>query len=92
MSAIYTYWIIQEILPDLQKSLESLEHIYVKSPLTGAAVPLSGLVDTDSYKIGPLSINHQGQSPPVPGRDPHLQPLCRRRARRRGRGHQQGGA
>jgi multidrug efflux pump subunit AcrB len=26
-------------------------------------VPLSALVDTDSYKIGPLSINHQGQFP-----------------------------
>jgi multidrug efflux pump subunit AcrB len=58
-----TYWIILEILPNLQTSLESLEHIYVKSPLTGAAVPLSALVDVDSYKIGPLSISHQGQFP-----------------------------
>jgi multidrug efflux pump subunit AcrB len=31
--------------------------------LTGAAVPLSALVDTDSNRIGPLSINHQGQFP-----------------------------
>ena len=58
-----TYWVILEILPDLQTSLESLDHIYVKSPLTGAAVPLGALVDVDSYKIGPLSINHQGQFP-----------------------------
>ena len=58
-----TYWIILEILPDMQTSLESLEHIFVKSPLTGAAVPLSALVDVDSYKTGPLSINHQGQFP-----------------------------
>jgi multidrug efflux pump subunit AcrB len=58
-----TYWVIEEILPQLQKSLESLDRIYVKSPLTGAAVPLSVLVDVDSYKIGPLSINHQGQFP-----------------------------
>jgi hydrophobe/amphiphile efflux-1 (HAE1) family protein len=58
-----TYWIILEILPDLQASLESLDRIYVKSPLTGAAVPLSALVDVDSYKAGPLSINHQGQFP-----------------------------
>ena len=58
-----TYWIIEEILPHLQKSLESLDRIYVKSPLTGAAVPLRALVDVDSYKIGPLSINHQGQFP-----------------------------
>jgi multidrug efflux pump subunit AcrB len=58
-----TYWIILEILPNFQTTLESLERIYVKSPLTGAAVPLSALVDVDSYKIGPLSINHQGQFP-----------------------------
>src|ERR1700678_87404 len=58
-----TYWIILEILPEMQRTLESLDRIYVKSPLTGAAVPLSALVETDSYKIGPLSINHQGQFP-----------------------------
>src|SRR5258708_6317852 len=58
-----TYWVILEILPDLQKSLDSLDRIYVKSPLTGAAVPLSALVDTDSYQVGPLSVNHQGQFP-----------------------------
>jgi hydrophobe/amphiphile efflux-1 (HAE1) family protein len=58
-----TYWLILEIPPDLQHNRASLDRIYVKSPLTGAAVPLSALVDTDSYKIGPLSINHQGQFP-----------------------------
>ena len=58
-----TYWIILEILPELQSSLKSLDRLYVKSPLTGAAVPLSAVVNTDSYKIGPLSINHQGQFP-----------------------------
>jgi HAE1 family hydrophobic/amphiphilic exporter-1 len=58
-----TYWIILEVLPDLLPTLESLDRIYVKSPLTGAAVPLSAVVDVDSYKIGPLAINHQGQFP-----------------------------
>jgi hydrophobe/amphiphile efflux-1 (HAE1) family protein len=58
-----TYFLILEILPDLQTSLESLDRIYVKSPLTGAAVPLSALVDADSYTTGPLSVNHQGQFP-----------------------------
>jgi hydrophobe/amphiphile efflux-1 (HAE1) family protein len=58
-----TYFLILEILPELQSSLESLDRIYVKSPLTGAAVPLSALVDSDSYKTGPLSVNHQGQFP-----------------------------
>jgi multidrug efflux pump subunit AcrB len=58
-----TYFIVLEILPELQTSLDSLDRIYVKSPLTGAAVPLSALVDADSNRIGPLSINHQGQFP-----------------------------
>jgi hydrophobe/amphiphile efflux-1 (HAE1) family protein len=58
-----TYWIILEVPPEMQKTLESLDRIYVKSPITGAAVPLSAVVDVDSYKIGPLSINHQGQFP-----------------------------
>src|SRR5215470_12136343 len=58
-----TYWIILEILPDQQRTLASLDRLYVKSPLTGAAVPLSTLVDVDSSKVGPLSIAHQGQFP-----------------------------
>src|SRR3984893_8894015 len=58
-----TYFLILEVLPDMFVTLESLDRIYVKSPVTGAAVPLSALVDIDSYKIGPLSINHQGQFP-----------------------------
>jgi hydrophobe/amphiphile efflux-1 (HAE1) family protein len=60
-----TYWIILEILPEQQKDLASLDLLYVKSPLTGGAVPLSALVDVDSGKVGPLSIAHQGQFPAV---------------------------
>jgi HAE1 family hydrophobic/amphiphilic exporter-1 len=58
-----TYWLILEIPPDQQHNRASLERIYVRSPLTGAAVPLSTLIDTDSQKIGPLSVNHQLQFP-----------------------------
>ena len=58
-----TYFIILEVLPDMVVSLDTLDHIYVKSPLTGAAVPLSALVEFNSHKVGPLSINHQGQFP-----------------------------
>src|SRR5262249_39728836 len=42
-----------------------LDRLYVKSPLTGGAVPLSALVDVDTSKVGPLSIAHQGQFPAV---------------------------
>jgi hydrophobe/amphiphile efflux-1 (HAE1) family protein len=58
-----TYWLIMEIPLEQQTTVESLDRLYVKSPLTGAAVPLSALVDVDSYAVGPLSINHQGQFP-----------------------------
>jgi hydrophobe/amphiphile efflux-1 (HAE1) family protein len=60
-----TYWILLEILPDLQKDLASLDRLYVKSPLTGGAVPLSTPVDVDTSKVGPLSVAHQGQFPAV---------------------------
>jgi HAE1 family hydrophobic/amphiphilic exporter-1 len=60
-----TYGVIEEILPELQESIASLERIYVKSPLTGSAVPLSSLVNVDSKQVGPLSISHQGQFPAV---------------------------
>jgi HAE1 family hydrophobic/amphiphilic exporter-1 len=49
-----TYWVILEVAPDLQQSFDSLERIYVKSPLTGRAVPLSVLVDIDFSRVGPL--------------------------------------
>src|SRR5262249_1168444 len=39
------------------------DRIYIKSPLNGAAVPLSSLVTIDSSKVGPLSVSHQSQFP-----------------------------
>lgn len=60
-----TYFVILEILPELQRDLASINRLYVKSPLTGAAVPLNTLVDVDSSKVGPLSVSHQGQFPAV---------------------------
>ena len=60
-----TYGVIEEILPELQKTTDSLDRIYVKSPLSGGAVPLSSLVNVDTRQVGPLSISHQGQFPAV---------------------------
>jgi HAE1 family hydrophobic/amphiphilic exporter-1 len=60
-----TYFVVLEILPDLQKDLSTLDRLYVKSPLTGGAVPLSALVSVDSNGIGPLLISHQAQFPAV---------------------------
>ena len=62
---INTYWVILEVRPELQGLPSTLDRIYVKSPLTGAAVPLSTLVSVDSTKVGPLVVNHQSQFPAV---------------------------
>jgi HAE1 family hydrophobic/amphiphilic exporter-1 len=62
---INTYWIILEVKPELQGLPSTLGSIYVKSPLTGAAVPLSALVIADTTKVGPLVVNHQSQFPAV---------------------------
>ena len=60
-----TYFIILEILPEMQRDLASLDRLYVKSPLTNGLVPLSALVDVDRYQLGPLSVSHQAQFPAV---------------------------
>jgi HAE1 family hydrophobic/amphiphilic exporter-1 len=60
-----THWVILEINPELQGSFDSLDRLYVKSPLTGAAVPLSTLVTVDTTEVGALSVTHQDQFPSV---------------------------
>jgi hydrophobe/amphiphile efflux-1 (HAE1) family protein len=62
---INTYWVILEVKPELRGLPSTLERIYVKSPLTGTAVPLSSLVSVDNTKVGPLAVNHQSQFPAV---------------------------
>jgi multidrug efflux pump subunit AcrB len=57
--------VILEITPELQSDLSSLNLLYVKSPVTGGVVPLSTLVEIDSTKTAPLTVNHQGQFPAV---------------------------
>ena len=60
-----TYFLILEILPELQTTLTSIDRLYVKSPLTGGIVPLSTFVEVDTSKVGPLSVTHQAQFPSV---------------------------
>ena len=38
LTQLKTYFVVLEILPELQNDLTSLRKLYVKSPLTGAAV------------------------------------------------------
>src|SRR5215813_2553974 len=58
-----SYHLILEILPELQGKIDTLDKIYVKSPLTGDQVPLSTFASWTSVPVRPLSISHQGQFP-----------------------------
>jgi len=60
-----SYHVILEITPALQRDPAALEKLYLKSPLTGAMVPLSTMVKYDTQHVTYLSINHQGQFPAV---------------------------
>ena len=60
-----TYNVVLEVPPAMQGKLSTLDNIYLRSPLTGQAVPISTLVTSDSMQVGPLSVSHQGQFPAV---------------------------
>jgi hydrophobe/amphiphile efflux-1 (HAE1) family protein len=62
---VNSYHVIMEVLPQMQKSPHALDHIFIKSPLTGQQVPLSTLVKWTTAPTTFLSINHQGQFPAV---------------------------
>ncbi len=59
------YHVVLEVTPELQGKLDTLDKIYIASPVTGQPVPLSTFVHYDANKIGFLSVNHQGQFPAV---------------------------
>jgi len=60
-----SYHVILEITPQLQQDPQSLNKLYVKSPLTNQMVPLSAMTRFDTQHVTYLSINHQGQFPAV---------------------------
>jgi hydrophobic/amphiphilic exporter-1 (mainly G- bacteria), HAE1 family len=59
------YHVILEVPPKLQQDPNTLRELYIRSPLTGAMVPLSTLVKFDTQHAAVLSINHQNQFPSV---------------------------
>ncbi len=60
-----TYEVIMEILPSLRGDVATLDKIFLKSPTTGAEVPLSAFAQWSTMPVQPLSINHQSQFPAV---------------------------
>jgi hydrophobe/amphiphile efflux-1 (HAE1) family protein len=60
-----SYHVILEVDPKVQGDPDTLNHIYLKSPLTGQQVPLSTFAKYDTQQVSYLSINHQGQFPSI---------------------------
>ena len=60
-----SYHVILEVTPALQEDPNTLNKLYVRSPLTNQQVPLSTFARFDTQHVSYLSINHQGQFPAV---------------------------
>jgi hydrophobe/amphiphile efflux-1 (HAE1) family protein len=60
-----TYHVILEVPPEMQGDINTLDRLYLKSPISGASVPISTLVTIDNTQVGPLSVSHQGQFPAI---------------------------
>ncbi len=60
-----SYHVVLEITPRLQRDPQTLNKLYIKSPLTGRPIPLSTFAKFDTGHVASLSINHQGQFPAV---------------------------
>ncbi|AXI01657.1 multidrug efflux RND transporter permease subunit [Aquirhabdus parva] len=60
-----SYHVILEVTPTLQADPNTLNKLYITSPLTGEQVPLSTFAHFDTQHVAFLSVNHQGQFPAV---------------------------
>jgi HAE1 family hydrophobic/amphiphilic exporter-1 len=60
-----SYHVILEILPELQGNVDTLDKLYIKSPLTGEQVPLATFATWTNVPVRSLSISHQGQFPAI---------------------------
>ena len=60
-----SYHVVEEILPELQGKVDTLDKLYIKSPLTGDQVPLSVFCKWTTIPVRPLAIAHQGQFPAI---------------------------
>jgi len=60
-----SYHVVLEVSPALLGDPNTLNKIYIRSPLTNSQVPLSTFTKFDTGHTSYLSINHQGQFPAV---------------------------
>jgi HAE1 family hydrophobic/amphiphilic exporter-1 len=62
---VNTYYVIEEVLPQLLGDPATLDKIYIRSPTTSQMVPVSAFAKWTTAPVAPLSISHQGQFPAV---------------------------
>jgi multidrug efflux pump subunit AcrB len=60
-----SYYLVLEVSPKVQRTVASLDQLYVKAPTNGQLIPLSTLVTADTSHVGPLLVSHSGQFPAV---------------------------
>jgi HAE1 family hydrophobic/amphiphilic exporter-1 len=66
VSTLYTpsnqYFVIMELAPEFQRDASALSLLYIRSARTGKLVPLDAVAKL-SRTVGPLNVNHLGQTP-----------------------------
>ena len=62
---VNTYYVIQELLPQLLGDPATLDKIYIRSPVSSQMVPISTFAKWTTAPVAPLSISHQGQFPAI---------------------------
>ena len=62
---VNSYSVILEVLQQFRRDPKAVDAVYIKAPSTGQPVPLPALIDVDTRRTGPLSVNHQRQFPAV---------------------------
>ena len=62
---VNTYYVIEEVLPQLLGDPATLDKIYIRSPTTNQMVPVSAFAKWTTAPVAPLSISHQGQFPAI---------------------------
>ena len=62
---VNTYYVIEEVLPQLLGDPATLDKIYIRSPTSNQMVPVSTFAKWTTAPVAPLSISHQGQFPAI---------------------------
>ena len=60
---VNTYYVIEEVLPNLLGDPATLDKLYLRSPTSNQMIPMSAFAKWTTAPVAALSISHQGQFP-----------------------------